>query len=197
VDDVQVTEVSDIERLCREAGDRLWWALLAGARDIGCRSRITRFARTRGTDERSTRVDLEQAVERYHAAAGEFAKGNPEPVKAAFSRRDDVTLANPFGPAVRGWKLVSDALDYASSRFSDGEVTGFESVARYVATDLASMLEIERWKAKVGDREDVSPFDLRVTSTFRREDDAWKLVHRHADPITTTHPDGPLRGSSG
>ncbi len=31
----------------------------------------------------------------------------------------------------------------------------------------------------------------------RREDDSWKLVHRHADPITTPHPDGPLRGSSG
>jgi hypothetical protein len=141
-------------------------------------------------------MDLEQAVERYHAAAGEFAKGNPEPVKAAFSHRD-VTLANPFGPAVRGWTHVSDALDYASSRFSDGEVTDFESVARYEAMDLASMLEIERWKAKVGDREDVSPFDLWVRSTFRREDDAWKLVHRHADPITTAHPDGPLRGSSG
>ena len=41
----------------------------------------------------------------------------------------------------------------------------------------------------------VAPFALRVTSTFRREDDAWKLVHRHADPISTPHADGPLRDS--
>jgi ketosteroid isomerase-like protein len=142
-------------------------------------------------------MDLEQAVERYHLAAGEFAKGNPQPVKDAWSHRDDVTLANPFGPAVRGWKLVSEALDYASSRFRDGEVTRFETVAKYVTSDLASFLETEQWKAKVGGREDVSPFDLRVTSTFRREDDSWKLVHRHADPITTPHPDGPLRGATG
>lgn len=106
-----------------------------------------------------------------------------------------MTLANPFGPAVRGWKQVSEALEYASSRMRDGEVTGFESVAKYVTTDLATILEVERWNAKVGNREDVTPFGLRVTSTFRREDDTWKLVHRHADPITTPHPDGPLRGS--
>jgi hypothetical protein len=41
-------------------------------------------------------MDLEQAVERYRMAAGEFAKENTEPVKEVFSHRDDVTLANPF-----------------------------------------------------------------------------------------------------
>ena len=30
-------------------------------------------------------------------------KGNPEPVKKLFSHQQDVTLANPQGPAVRGW----------------------------------------------------------------------------------------------
>ena len=138
---------------------------------------------------------LQQVVGQYHLAADEFSRGNPEPVKAVFSLQDDVTLANPFGFVVRGRRQVSDALDFASARFRDGEVTSFEVIAEYVTTELATILEVERWKAKVGDREDVSPFDLRVTSTFRREDDTWKLVQRHADPITTVHPDGPLRGS--
>ena len=140
---------------------------------------------------------LDEAIDKYHAALGQFAKGNPEPVKELYSRRGDVTLANPFGPAVRGWELVSNALNFASSRFRDGDVADVESLAMYVTADLASMLEIEQWRARVGDREDVSPFDLRVTSTFRLEDEGWKLVHRHADPISTPHPDGPLRGLSG
>jgi ketosteroid isomerase-like protein len=137
--------------------------------------------------------DLDEVIERYHLAADEFSRGDPEPVKMLFSHRDDVSLANPFGPAVRGWMQVSEALDSASSRFSDGQVEGFDSVAKYMATDLACILELERWRAKVGDRENASQFDLRVTSTFRREDDGWKLVHRHADPITTSNSDGPLR----
>ena len=139
--------------------------------------------------------ELDGVVEQYHRAADAFARGDLEPVKAVFAHRDDVTLANPFGPAVRGWRQVSAALDFASSRFRDGAVTGVGQLARYATADLASLLEIERWRARVGGREDVTPFELRVTSTFRREDGAWKLVHRHADPITTPHPDGPLRGS--
>lgn len=140
-------------------------------------------------------MDLRQVVERYHAAADEFSRGDPEPVKKIFSHRDDVTLANPFGPAVRGWRQVSEALDFASSRMRDGKVTGFETIAEYESHDLATILEVERWSAKVAGRADLASFELRVTSTFRREAGTLRLAHRHADPIATAHPDGPLRGS--
>ena len=49
-------------------------------------------------------ADFDDAVERYHLAMGEFLKGNPEPVKELWSHRDDVSLANPYGPPVRGWE---------------------------------------------------------------------------------------------
>jgi ketosteroid isomerase-like protein len=138
-------------------------------------------------------MDFRQLVQQYHAAADHFARGDPEPVKRIFSHRDDVTLANPFGPAVHGWENVSKALEFASARFRDGKVTRFETVAEYVAPDLATILEVERWQAKVSGRNEQASFELRVTSTFRREDATWKIVHRHADPIATAHPDGPLR----
>jgi hypothetical protein len=47
------------------------------------------------------------------------------------------------------------------------------------------VVEIERAKAKIGGREDITPFDLRVTMIYRPEEGTWKVVHRHADPITT------------
>ena len=142
----------------------------------------------------TTQDNLDGMIDVYHVAADEFSRGDPKPVKALFSEREDVTLANPFGPAVRGSEEVSGALDYASSRFRDGNVS-FERIAIYASPDLATILELERWNAKVGGSEDLAPFDLRVTSTFRREGNAWKLVHRHADPITTRDARAPLRGS--
>lgn len=43
-------------------------------------------------------AELDEVVKEFRRAAWEFAKGNPEPVKALYSHADDVTLANPFGP---------------------------------------------------------------------------------------------------
>jgi ketosteroid isomerase-like protein len=141
-------------------------------------------------------MDLGDTIGEYHQAVDEFSRGDPAPVKALYSHRDDVTLANPFvGPPARGWKKVIEALDYASSRFRDGEMSEYKSISRIDGADLAVLLEIEEWKARVGGRDEISPFTLRVTTVFRSEDGAWKLVHRHADPISTPDPSGPLRAS--
>ena len=138
--------------------------------------------------------ELEQVVEQYHAALDVLVRGTPEPMKALFSRSDDVVLANPFGPAVRGWDDASVALDYACARFSDGEAAGFDRTASYVAADLATIYEVEHGKVRVGGGP-VSEWVLRTTTTFRREDGTWRVVHRHADPISTPNDQGPLRTS--
>ena len=132
--------------------------------------------------------DVDELIEQFHLALGEFMKGNPEPAQKLFSHREDVTLANPLGPAARGWEQVAATMERAASNFRDGEITGFENLAKYVTPELAYIVWIERAKAKVGGREDIVPFALRVTMIFRPEDGSWKVVHRHADPITTARP---------
>jgi ketosteroid isomerase-like protein len=49
-------------------------------------------------------------------------------------------------------------------------------------------VQIEHLESKVGEREEITPYALRATMIFRPEDGTWKVVHRHADPITTTQP---------
>jgi ketosteroid isomerase-like protein len=132
--------------------------------------------------------DFDTVVEHYQRALGEFVKGKPEPVKMVFSHREDVTLANPLGPVVRGWEQVAATGERAASQVRDGELVGFDIVAKYVTPELAYMVWVERNKAKVGGRQDVAPIALRVTTIFRPEDGTWKVVHRHADPITTAQP---------
>ena len=132
--------------------------------------------------------DLDQLIERSHLALGEIVNGNPEPLKEIYSHRDDVSLANPFGPPVRGWDEAARTMERAASNYRDGEIVSFENVAKYVTSELAYIVEVERYRAKVGGSEDITPVSLRVTSILRPEEGTWKIVHRHADPITTPQP---------
>lgn len=132
--------------------------------------------------------DLDQLIERYHGALSEFMTGNSQAAVAFFSRRDDITLANPFGPIARGPNQVRLAAEQAAMNYRGGRAISFEPFAKCVTHDLAYLVEVERYEAKVGGRDDLTPLALRVTSIFSRETDGWKLLHRHADPITTIRP---------
>jgi ketosteroid isomerase-like protein len=129
-------------------------------------------------------ADLDAVIEESHRALDAFFKGDADPVKPLFSRRDDVSLANPFGPPRCGWSEVEDTMEQAAANYRDGGVIGFEQVSKYVTPELGYTVEIEHFQAKVGGSEEVTPVSLRCTTVFRREDDGWKIVHRHADPIT-------------
>lgn len=131
---------------------------------------------------------LDGAIEQSHAALAKILKGDKSGYEALFSEQDDVTLGNPFGPYAKGRKAVETTLAGAASHYRDGEVTGAELIATYASNDLACVVEVERGRAKVGGGKALLPVAVRVTSVFRLEGGAWKLVHRHADPITTSRP---------
>jgi ketosteroid isomerase-like protein len=132
--------------------------------------------------------DLHSAIEQSHAALGAILNGDATIYKDLYSMADDVTLGNPFGPYARGRKNVEATLAGAAAKYRDGEATDIELVAEYVSDDLACIVEVERGRSKVGGAAELAPVAVRVTSVFRLESGSWKLVHRHADPITSPRP---------
>ncbi len=130
------------------------------------------------------RSKLDDFVDQYHRALDEFFRGDPEPAKRLYSHREDASLANPFGPVAVGWEQVAETMERAATNYRDGGASGFETLARYATPELAYLVEIEQFEAKVGGEEEMASGALRVTSVLRAEDGAWKIVHRHADPIT-------------
>jgi ketosteroid isomerase-like protein len=155
-------------------------------------ARWERSARRGATMKRmvvATVDDAHELIEQYYRAQREFLRGNPEPVKDLFSHREDVTLANPYGPPVRGWDEVAKSIEHAASLHRDGTFLGWQIVAKHVTAELAYVVQIEWAEAKIGAREDITPCALRSTMIFRPEEDGeWKIVHRHADPIITPQP---------
>jgi ketosteroid isomerase-like protein len=131
--------------------------------------------------------DLDQVIEQYHQALGEFMKGDPEPVWKLHSHREDVTLANPRGGLAHGWEQVAQRMKDVASGRHEGKIS-FEIVEQYVTPELACVVEMERAQAKFGGRGEITPYALRATILFRREDGTWKVAHRHADSISDVLP---------
>ena len=132
--------------------------------------------------------DLDQVIEQFDLAQGEIVKGNAEPALKLFSHQEYVTLNNPLSPPAHGWDEVATATERAASQFRDGEIGDYETIEKQVTPEFAYVVRVERARAKVGGSEDIVPIALRVTMIFRPEEGEWKIVHRHADPITTAQP---------
>jgi ketosteroid isomerase-like protein len=126
--------------------------------------------------------NFDDAISASHAASDRIMRGDPGGYKDLYSRREDITLGNPFGGFGRGWDAVVEQLDRAASYYSDGRATDFEQISKVAADELVYTVEIERVEAMVAGNEEQAEFAVRVTSVYRREEGGWKLIHRHADP---------------
>ena len=132
--------------------------------------------------------DLHELLAEYHRSVDAFTTGDAEAQKPLWSRRDDVTLANPIGPTAHGWHEVEAAMDSAAAQIRDGEPGRYDTISEYATADLAYNHEIQHTRARFGSAEESRSISLRVTTIFRRENDEWRIVHRHADSITGPRP---------
>jgi ketosteroid isomerase-like protein len=130
---------------------------------------------------------FDQAVEAFRVALDALLHGDANPVEKLWSRRDDVTLANPFGPPHRGPAQVDRAIEEAAANYSGGS-RQFDEVSRFSTPDLGYVVQLEHTEVILRGGETATPFTLRVTMIFRREEIGWKVAHRHADTVTTARP---------
>ncbi len=106
-------------------------------------------------------------------------EGNAAPRIALWSHTEPVTL---FGAEMSrsGWDQLEPAFEGLAASFTGSESFEHEVVAAGVSGDLGYVVAIEH---SVASRRGAPPtrYALRVTTILRREDDAWKIVHRHGD----------------
>ena len=127
---------------------------------------------------------LTSMLPRLIAADTALHDGDAAPRKAMWSRTEPVTL---FGAAMMttGWPRIEATFDQLATQFSDCTSFDIEVVAAEATGNLAYLVAFEHTTASIGG-DSPAPYSLRVTTIFRRELGAWKVVHRHADPL----PDG-------
>ncbi|HZC06354.1 MAG TPA: nuclear transport factor 2 family protein [Ktedonobacterales bacterium] len=130
---------------------------------------------------------LAETLPRLEETDKALHNGNSELRKSMWSHNNPLTL---FGAAFTksGWDEISPIFDWLASRFSHCEAFTYEVVAADVSGDLAYIVGIEHTTASIGGAPG-APYSLRVTTIFRREDGAWKVIHRHADPMPESSPE--------
>jgi ketosteroid isomerase-like protein len=134
------------------------------------------------------RPDFNATVVRTQHSVAALLGGDPEPEKDLWSRRDDITLANPAGGFRRGWQDVETGLDMAASGFAGRRSCTFAEVTVEAGADIAYVFELERFESDLTNGRGVITGALRAVMIFRLEDNDWKLVHRQADTLTEPAP---------
>lgn len=127
---------------------------------------------------------LKEFLPQFEEGINRFINGDPTLWKQNASHRPDVTIMGAWGAYPKGWDAVSPHYDWAAARFKEsGAKVKIEYLSSEVSGDLAYTVSIERSEVRLVDHDKPAPMALRVTHLLRKEGGAWKLVHRHADPL--------------
>lgn len=102
----------------------------------------------------------------------------------AIGLTDDFTLMSPFGgPPTHGASITPERMEAMGRFFRNGTLEQ-EVVQTYGTVDMVVLALIERAHVEVGGLP-AQDWSLRVTLVYRRHGTAWRLAHRHADPLVT------------
>lgn len=94
---------------------------------------------------------------------------------------DDFTLMSPFGGRPSHGAVSRERMEEIGRFFANGTFEQ-ELVQSYAVPGLVVLATIERAHVEVGGLP-AQDWALRVTQVYRRDGRAWRLVHRHADPL--------------
>ena len=134
-----------------------------------------------------TEGDLVALFERASDAHAALMAGEVARYFEMVAPAPDLTLMTPMGGfARRGSEVSPKEVEEMKGFFRGGTGTA-ELVGAHASGDLAVLVMIERARARIADLPE-QDWALRVTLAFRREEEGWRLVHRHADPLVERIP---------
>lgn len=84
---------------------------------------------------------------------------------------------------MKGAQQVWARYEKDALRFEPVGTTQLEVLDMAAGDTVAYWTGYQKAVARMKGQSEAVAMTLRVTEVFRRERDAWKLVHRHADPL--------------
>lgn len=126
---------------------------------------------------------FDEFIEQRRRVAAAFVNGDPGPLRDISTPANPATFFGPGGGVEQGATQVLSGNEAASRQFQRGGTTDLEVLHSASDGDLAYWTGWQHSTVRVQGHAEPMSMSLRVTEIFRRESGAWKLVHRHADPL--------------
>ena len=144
----------------------------------------TGYAQTNFDPATISDASFEAFLPTWEEGLNRFSNGDPALFKQNVSHSADATIFEAFGGYEKGWEKVGPMYDWAASQFKTSGPKlkpEYKYINIIVSGDLAYTAAIAQSVVQETAIEKGAP--LRVTEIFRKENGAWKLLHRHADPL--------------
>jgi ketosteroid isomerase-like protein len=107
-------------------------------------------------------------------------RGDVEPRLQMWSHEDPVSVFAAVGPSASGWKQLEPMFRSVASRLSGGGDVDYDVTVWDVGEDTAWTAGFLRFATSM-DGGPIRPYLLRITHIYRREGEAWKVVHEHSN----------------
>ena len=128
-----------------------------------------------------------------HEAEAALVRGDVEPRLEMWSHHDPVTLFAAVGPTKAGWSELVPTFRSVAARLSGGRDVRYDLLAFDVSGDVAWSAGVARFEVSM-DGASPRAVVIRLTHAYRREGDAWKVVHEHSDFQPPDHETPPAIG---
>ncbi len=136
----------------------------------------------------TTNKDLpgfEQFMKQREAAAKAYVSGDSAPVGRLSTQDSPASFFGPMGGHVEGAKKVGSTYERGAEPFQAGGKSKLKILHMGASNGLAYWVGLQQATVFMGKSPKATPMSLRITEVFRREDDEWKLIHRHADMLAS------------
>ena len=116
-------------------------------------------------------------------AAQAYVNGKAGPLDQMVATACPASFFPPRGGREEGAYRVADVYARDAGFFVEGGETTLEILHSDADGDLAYWTGLQHAKVRLVGHDEPVEMHLRITELFRHEDGAWKLIHRHADPL--------------
>ncbi|MEO7716183.1 MAG: nuclear transport factor 2 family protein [Capsulimonas sp.] len=132
--------------------------------------------------------DFEEFMKRRAKAANAYVNGDAKPLSGLTAQKSPATFFGPGGGFTQGAGDVQSRYEKDAKSFEPGGDSELEILQMGAGDGVGYWTGFQKATVRMPGKPDPIPMKLRITEVFRREEDEWKLVHRHADMLAEEQP---------